>query len=175
MDSFFGIGAPELIVILILAGIVMGPQRIRQVALWLGKTTAQLQAISRGFVRQLNAELDSVDQGGELKSTMKEVQELRRQVSNLRRELTSSALGTVNAGQSAIDESRQLIENSIMPPELADDDGNSPAPSTNAEEKDVASQPEAPAGEDETSLPAAAGQSTPARLPNLLHVPDDPE
>ena len=91
MDSFFGIGAPELILILFLAGIVMGPQRIRQVAYWLGKTTAQLQAIARGFSRQLNAELDAVDGSGELRDTMKEMQDLRRQMADLRREVTSIA------------------------------------------------------------------------------------
>ena len=37
---------------------------------------------------------------------MSEVQELRRQVSSLRQELTSSALGTVTAGQEAIEEGR---------------------------------------------------------------------
>ncbi|MCP5098981.1 MAG: twin-arginine translocase subunit TatB, partial [Chloroflexi bacterium] len=63
MDSFFGIGFPELVTILILAGIVMGPARIGRVARWLGRTTAQLQTISRGFMRQLSAELESVDDG----------------------------------------------------------------------------------------------------------------
>jgi Sec-independent protein translocase protein TatA len=159
MDSFFGIGAPELILILILAGIVMGPQRIRQAALWLGKTTAQLQAISRGFVRQLNAELDSVDQDGEIKSAMKEVQELRRQVTTLRQELTSAAVGGVNAGQKAIKETRELVENSIKPPNLetigsaSDDDSQNSAGS------------ETPASE----------TTSPPELPNLVHVPDDPE
>ena len=63
MDSVFGIGLPEFILIMLIAGIVMGPERIARTARWLGKTTAQLQAISRGFVRQLTAEIDGADDG----------------------------------------------------------------------------------------------------------------
>ncbi|MBP6470610.1 MAG: twin-arginine translocase TatA/TatE family subunit [Chloroflexi bacterium] len=117
MDSFFGIGAPELILILFLAGIVMGPQRIRQVAYWLGKTTAQLQAIARGFSRQLNAELDAVDGSGELRDTMKEMQDLRRQMADLRREVTSIASVPFEESRRAVQESQKLSENSIRPPQ----------------------------------------------------------
>ena len=67
MDSFFGIGAPELVLILIIASMVMGPKRIGQTARWLGRTTAQLQNISRSFIRQLNAELDLDGENNELK------------------------------------------------------------------------------------------------------------
>jgi len=119
MDSLFGIGAPELIVILLLSGIVMGPHRIRQVALWLGRTTAQLQSISRSFVRQLNAELDSVDGGGDLRDTMNEVRELRRQLKDLRREITSSAVAPIEEGKEMLRDSRQMIQNSIAPPSIA--------------------------------------------------------
>jgi sec-independent protein translocase protein TatB len=87
MDSFFGIGFGELVVILILAGLVMGPQRIRQVARTLGRWTGQLQGISREFARQLNSELDSLDEGGEMKMTMREMREMQREIKTLRHEL----------------------------------------------------------------------------------------
>ncbi len=150
MDSVFGIGAPELIVILLLAGIVMGPQRIRHVALWLGKTTAALQSISRGFVRQLNAELDAVDGGGDLRDTMNEVKELRQQITDLRREITRGTIAPINESKQILKESQQMVERSIAPPSLkrtnsgASDDGDQEASST----------PE---------------------LPKLVEVPDDPE
>ena len=98
MDSFFGIGAPELVLILILAGIVMGPERIGQVARWLGKTTAQLQAISRQFVRQINAELTAADQGEELKGAMDDIKALQRQVRQLRDELKTTAMKPFEEG-----------------------------------------------------------------------------
>lgn len=148
MDSFFGIGAPELFLIMILAGIVMGPQRIRQTALWLGKATAQLQAISRGFMRQINAELDSIDHDGELKSAMAEVSELRRQVNSMRSELTSAALGPIKEGQKAVQEGQALLQHSIKPPHFGD-------------------EPE--------DGPEAAVEDTGAELPRPLDIADDPE
>ena len=116
MDSFFGIGAPELVVILFLAGIVMGPKRIQQVAFWLGKVTAQLQAISRGFTRQLNAELSAVDDGGEMKDAWGEVQDLRKQLADLKREITSVATQPMVDGQKAVNEARRAVDNTIRPP-----------------------------------------------------------
>lgn len=155
MDSVFGIGAPELIAILLLAGIVMGPQRIRQVALWLGKTTAYLQSISRGFVRQLNAELDAVDGGGELRDTMNEVKDLRRQIQDLRREITTGAISPIRESQEILQESRDLIEHSIAPPSLKSSNNQ--------------------AARDEENKVEIGDDPTPPSLPNLLPVPDDPE
>lgn len=96
MDSFFGVGLPEIIMILVLAGLLMGPQHIRQVARTLGRITAQLQGISREFTRQLNAELDALDTG-EVKGAVQDVKELQRQVRDLQREL--AAMPRVLAGE----------------------------------------------------------------------------
>jgi Sec-independent protein translocase protein TatA len=157
MDSVFGIGAPELIVILILAGVVMGPHRIREVALWLGRTTAALQSISRGFVRQLNAELDAVDGGGDLRSTMTEVKDLQQQIKDLRKELTTAAITPVREGKEILEESKQIlqesqemVQQSIAPPSLR--------PSNSDVAKD---------GQEATTEPA--------ELPKLVDVADDPE
>lgn len=119
MDNIFGIGAPELILILLIAGIVMGPERIGRAARWLGKTTAQLQAISRSFMRQLNAELDGVDQSGDLRGAMDEVQELRRQIAELRSELLNSTDSSIRETRAILDDTRREVEQSIAPPNLA--------------------------------------------------------
>ncbi len=157
MDSFFGIGAPELILILLLAGIVMGPERIGQVARWLGKTTAQLQAISRQFMRQLNAELTAADEGGELKGAMDDIQALQRQVKQLRDEIKSSAMKPVEEGRAAFNESRQAIDSTtkmLQKPLAITDEREKPA-----EENRIA--------------PPMPDPNQP--LPNLIDVPDDPE
>lgn len=114
MDSFFGIGAPELILILLLASIVMGPQRISQAARWLGKTTAQLQAISRQFMRQLNTELAAADEGGDLKGAMDDIQALRRQVNDLRQELKSSVVPPAAAGKTAVDDYQAMVKKALI-------------------------------------------------------------
>ncbi|MBE2220983.1 MAG: hypothetical protein IAF02_05555 [Anaerolineae bacterium] len=152
MDSFFGIGAPELVVILLLAGIVLGPKRIRQVAFWLGKVTAQLQTISRGFTRQLNAELSAIDDGGEMKDAWGEVQDLRKQLADLKREITSVAAQPMKEGQHAIHEARKAVDNTIRPHHFGPKN----------DEKDISSQ----------ELPQ---NGTATDLPNLVDVTEDPE
>ncbi len=156
MDSFFGIGFPELVLILLLAGIVMGPHRIRQVARWLGLMTAKLQNISRTFTRQLNAELDSMDGAEELRGAMQDVKELRRQVSELRQELMAGTTGSLNAGRTAVRETQESLK-SILPPDLT--------------------ASEAPKKVQETSSPTDnGGVSAPLpQIPNPIEVPDDPE
>ena len=121
MDSFFGIGAPELILILIIAGMVMGPERIVRTARWLGRTSAQLQGISRTFMRQLNAELTGIDNEGEMTNAWGEVQDLRRQLADLKKEITSVATQPVKEGQQAIRDARDEVENTIKPPTIGKD------------------------------------------------------
>jgi sec-independent protein translocase protein TatB len=110
MDSFFGIGFAELLVILVLAGLVMGPARIRQVARTLGRWTAQLQSISREFARQLNAELDSIDDDGGMKDTMKEMRELQREVQSLRKELSQVPKAFIQDTKDAVEEGKAVLD-----------------------------------------------------------------
>jgi Sec-independent protein translocase protein TatA len=112
MDSILGIGMPELIVILLLAGMVMGPHRIRQVARTLGRLTAQLQGISREFARQLNAELDALDDGGQVKGAFQDMRELQREVESLRQELRRSTAPVLEEGKQALNEGKQALEES---------------------------------------------------------------
>ncbi len=149
MDSFFGIGAPELIFILLLAGIVMGPQRISQLARWLGKTTAQLQRISRRFMRELNADLAAADKNGDLKGAMDDIQALRQQVNDLKRGLQSSALQSIEEAKTAVHANQDAIEKSLANP-------NRPS---NSSPNQIAPPTLAPD----------------LKLPNLVEVPDDPE
>lgn len=110
MDSFFGIGFAELIVILVLAGLVMGPARIRQVARTLGRLTGQLQSISREFARQLNAELDSLDDGGQMKDTMREMREMRQEILSLRQELNKVPKVFIEDTKDVVDETKSAVE-----------------------------------------------------------------
>ena len=160
MDSIFNIGGPELLMILLLAGIVMGPKRIQVVARWLGRMTAQLQAISRGFARQLNAELASVDEGGEIKGSLDEIQELRRQLNDLKKEITSVAKSPVDELKSTVDETRGMVNRSIMPPKFV----------ANAKNKDVEEEKVEDGDEEDIILP-----TPPPTLPSVVDVADDPD
>ena len=116
MDSFFGIGSMELVVILIIAAIVMGPERIAQTARWLGKTTAYLQSLTRGFSAQLQKELEVIDQDGQIQQALHEVQETKRviqnEVSQARRHMAH--MGQEVAGDLAEEET--AVSNRIAPP-----------------------------------------------------------
>jgi sec-independent protein translocase protein TatB len=161
MDSFFGIGFSELVLILIVAGIVMGPERIGQTARWFGRTTAQLQKISRGFVRQLNQELDSSSDGQAIKETMQELQQLRKELTDLRGEVNQTTRDATRRGQKAVEE----IQNSIKPPNMkpptfpvSPTEGRTEAKMDSANEKNGAAE--------STAVP---------QLPTPIDVPDDPE
>ncbi|MDX1616003.1 MAG: twin-arginine translocase TatA/TatE family subunit [Candidatus Promineifilaceae bacterium] len=160
MDSIFGIGLPELIVILILASLVMGPHRIRQVARTLGRVSAQLQGISRQFARQLNAELDALDDG-ELRDSMTDLRELQREVADLRRELGKSGKALLDEGQAAVEEGeatlrRRPSRGEDLPPQAL------PGPANPPEDR-----PRSPANGDSSAADSP--------LPQLLEIPDDPE
>ena len=108
MDSFFGIGLPELILILLLAGMVMGPQRIRHVARTLGRITSQLQNVSREFARQLNSELDALD-GDQVKGSLSDLRELQAEVQALRRELSQAPRSMVGEVKDAVADGKQAL------------------------------------------------------------------
>lgn len=180
MDSILGIGLPELIVVLILAGLVMGPHRIRQVARILGRITAQLQGISRQFARQLNAELDALDGGDDIRGAMQDVRSLQREVESLRRELGGMQKSIVNEGKSAVREGEATFKGELPPkaakalktepetqPEPATRPEPAPADTGAAPEEGLAqaSRPEKPLEIPVTDEPS---------LPKAIEVPGDP-
>jgi sec-independent protein translocase protein TatB len=62
MDTnIFGIGMNELIVIFILAGIILGPERIARVAREAGKFIRNLKGYFSSLTGELKAELDILD------------------------------------------------------------------------------------------------------------------
>ncbi len=158
MDSIFGIGVPELVIILLLAGLVLGPQRIRQAAYTLGRITAQLQRVSREFTRQLNAELDSLEDGS-IRDTMNDVRQLQKEVAELRRELADAPRSLQQAGQKLTKEAEKSLR------DAASDAGQ-------ASEETAA---EAPAAEVSASEASAKPPPSQSPLPNPVDVPGDPE
>lgn len=159
MDSFFGIGAPELILILIIAGLVMGPERIGRTARWLGRTTAQLQNISRSFIRQLNAELDMDGEDNELKGAWNDMQDLRRQIDELKGELTAVTGSAIRDADKFLAETRREVQQTIAPPHML----------AGPDEKN-GSNAETSAAAQSDGVPPA-----PLKLPNRVDVADDPE
>lgn len=158
MDSFFGIGFPELVFILVLAGLVLGPHRIRQVARTLGRLIGQMQSVSRQFTRQLNAELDSMD-SPEFRGALEDMKDLRREVDDLRRQVRSIPQEFAREGQGEV---RKAIDEGKRAFKPVSRDAPAESPSTG----------DAPDGENANSRPPVP---TPDSLPSPVDVPDDPE
>ena len=187
MDNIFGIGLPEFVLILVIAGMVMGPERIARSARSLGLLTARLQTISRSFFRQLNAELDSVDQDGQIKSTVEELNLLRRQVADLRNEVFSLASGAASESKQAVREIKSEMKNSILPPGLNLGAENPPATSGTTATGPITGgaapvyRPPSLFSEESGgtgAAPAANGlpqSPPPMKLPNRVDVAEDPD
>ena len=58
----FGIGMPELIVILVIALIVIGPQKLPDIARSLGKGLAEFKRASDDFQRNISEEVRNLDE-----------------------------------------------------------------------------------------------------------------
>jgi TatA/E family protein of Tat protein translocase len=54
----FGIGAPELLIILVVALLVLGPKRLPEMARSLGRGMAEFRRASNEFTRSLTASVD---------------------------------------------------------------------------------------------------------------------
>jgi sec-independent protein translocase protein TatA len=62
VKTVFGIGMPELLVILIVALLVLGPKRLPEIARSLGKGMAEFRRASTEFQRTLSASLEEPPQ-----------------------------------------------------------------------------------------------------------------
>lgn len=179
MDSVFGIGLPEFVLIIVIAGMVMGPERILKTARTLGVLTARLQAISRSFLRQLNSELDAIDETGQIKETVEELELLRRQVAELRNDVFTLATGTVAEVEKARREISREIEHSILPPQHASGADTPSAPAGGRNGLPSSS----PAHQLKKSADPAANHGAvdlvknnrPPTLPKRLEIAEDPD
>jgi TatA/E family protein of Tat protein translocase len=54
----FGIGAPELLIILVVALLVLGPRRLPEIARSLGRGMAEFRRASNEFTRTLSASIE---------------------------------------------------------------------------------------------------------------------
>ena len=83
----FGIGSTELLVILVVALIVLGPKSLANVSRTLGKAVGEFRRVSTDFQRILNAEAADDD----LRQRKKEAAQAAREARQTKREATACA------------------------------------------------------------------------------------
>ncbi len=59
--EFFGIGGPELMVLLVLAGIVLGPHRIAKVVRETRQFVDEIRGLARNLTKEFNREIDLLE------------------------------------------------------------------------------------------------------------------
>jgi sec-independent protein translocase protein TatB len=155
MDSIFGIGPMELALILIIAGLVMGPERMVQTARWLGQKVSEMQAISHNLRNQLDREIAALDKDGGVRTAVDEVQQIGQQL------------------QKEVADTRQQLnriggQHATTPKPASPNDEPSPsiAPSTMA--MPSPNEPTAPP-------PITIPSPPPSTIPRLREIADDPE
>jgi Tat protein translocase TatB subunit len=65
--EFLGVGGQELLVVLLLAALVLGPERVVRTARELAKLVRNLKAYVRSFSDELKSEMDLLDELNEIK------------------------------------------------------------------------------------------------------------
>lgn len=140
MNDILGIGLPELVVILIIAGLFLEPQQIRGIARTLGRFVAQMQAIMLDFRRQINAELDAVN-NADMKDAMADLRQLQREVEELRRQVNPQQL-IDESRRAAAEVERSFKPRSQVPPEAAAAPEPTQAPASLPRAIDIPEDPE---------------------------------
>jgi sec-independent protein translocase protein TatB len=72
LSSMFGIGSTELLVIMVVALIVLGPKNLPNIARTLGKAMGEFRRVSTDFQRTLNTEIELDDHERRKKEAEKE-------------------------------------------------------------------------------------------------------
>lgn len=78
-----GVGFPELILILVVALVVLGPQRLPEVARMLGRAYAQLRRASEEFQNTMRQDLATLERQEDANRNKAIAQELRERCADL--------------------------------------------------------------------------------------------
>ncbi len=111
----FDIGFTEILMIGVVALVVIGPERLPEVARRVGKWVAKMQRFVRGVKTDLASELES----GELKKLLgdqrEQINELRKIVQSTQNDLQSTGRDVVQSAKKSLDSLEQSVEEVDLP------------------------------------------------------------
>jgi Tat protein translocase TatB subunit len=79
----FGIGLPELMLIMVLALLVLGPERLPEMARLLGRAYAQLRRASEEFQNTIRQDIAAIERQEDVNRNKAVAQELRERFAEL--------------------------------------------------------------------------------------------
>ena len=101
--DFLGIGLPELIVVLIIAVVVVGPKRLPEVAVQLARLIRQLRGYATDVTSQMRSELDELT---------REYEQVRKELQEFRESATKEVRSVASEMDRAMREAPAIIESS---------------------------------------------------------------
>jgi Tat protein translocase TatB subunit len=104
--DFLGIGLPELIIILIVAVIVVGPKRLPEVAVQIARAIRQLRGYATDVTAQMRSELDELT---------REYEQVRKELREFRQDATKDLDSVSREVDRTVREAPAIIESSAEP------------------------------------------------------------
>lgn len=123
--DFLGIGPQEIILILIIAAIVVGPRRLPEVAVQLARVIRQLRGYATDVTSQMRAELDELTR--EYEQVRKDLQEFRESATKEVGSVMSEVDRAAHEAPAIIESSAEEKPHKSLPPprkKPAADDGS---------------------------------------------------
>lgn len=116
--EIFNVGGPELLLLLFLAGVLLGPRRMVLLGREIGEILRQIKEISGNLTKELNREIDLLDK--EMRITLPDGQSEKADNDEIETENSGSVSEQAEAGESADDSDEDLASDNHpakQPPE----------------------------------------------------------
>jgi Sec-independent protein translocase protein TatA len=115
--TIFGIGTLELILILLLLILIFGPERITEMARWLGQSYRKLTGVTNEINQQVSQVRQAMNTAVDTKSLTNPLSEVTEEISQAQRDLNQEFDNTQEKIKRV---QKELNEQLIAPPEKAE-------------------------------------------------------
>jgi len=110
MLLFFDFSSGEIILILLVLFVVLGPQRLPEVARTLGKTINEMKRASAGFKNEINKEVQKIERESRYKEFLKEKEALTEKIESAIEETIADVQSDVSQTSDSNSQGKALRE-----------------------------------------------------------------